>query len=239
MAFAAKDFGGLIRWFKSSLAPGSDPVEHVPHHNVDNAPTLEVLLAAIRDRLGPTLGTAADAVVAAVARAQTLAAMQLFNGTTFDLARGSIANGLLVDVSRLPTAIQTALDAIRDRLPVGGTATEATLGTCATALANILAALTVVDAYIAEIVSAGTTPVAFGSQAVKAPVHILIDPAMTGTLTIDDGADGGAGAVVLGWDNVNSHHLPEHVFYVANLNQLRYTFSVNAGTSKFTVSTGI
>lgn len=45
---------------------------------------------------------AADGVATAVARTQVVAALQMFNGATFDRVRGDVANGIDVDVTRLP-----------------------------------------------------------------------------------------------------------------------------------------
>lgn len=83
--------------------------------------------------------------------------------------------------------------------------------------------------YIDHVASADTSAHAFGSQAVKTPVTIVVDPTTTGTVTIDDGV---AGGVKL--DAVNR----SGVFFCSNLSQLRYTFSVNAGTEGFGLSCG-
>lgn len=60
-------------------------------------------LVEIRDKLGAIAAIAAHGVALAIARMQTLAAIQMFNGTTLDLVTGDTANGVDVDVTRLPS----------------------------------------------------------------------------------------------------------------------------------------
>ncbi len=178
--------------------------------------------AAILAKFGDLIAAGADALANTLDQMTVGAFGYFFNGTTWDRMRGDTTNGLDVDVTRsaLPT----------------GAASESTLAAISATLTSMLAVLTVSDAFVTSITAANTSANTFGSQVVKAPVHITIATGMTGTLTIDDGD---AGAMVLRWDNTNGQHNPTGVFYVANLSQLRYTFSVNAGTESFSLSTGI
>ncbi len=59
-------------------------------------------LENILEKLGALAAAAADAVANTLDRTNTLASLMLFNGTTWDRARGDIPNGLDVDVTRLP-----------------------------------------------------------------------------------------------------------------------------------------
>lgn len=165
------------------------------------------------------LAAGADATANTTNQIVEAAFAYLFNGATWDRMRGDTTNGLDVDVTR-------------SALP-SGASTSAKQDTMITHLATIAAALTITDAYVTSIASADTAAHAFGSQVVVAPVTITIAKAMTGTLTIDDGD---AGAVVMQWDTTDGKHYPSHTFHVANLSQLRYTFSVNAGTEIFYIS---
>lgn len=83
--------------------------------------------------------------------------------------------------------------------------------------------------YIEAVPSADLAPHQLSSQVVKAPVFLRGGPDMTGSVTISDGTHPG---VVL----KKGDALPVHV---TNLNQITYTFSVNAGTEKLQVSTGV
>jgi hypothetical protein len=169
--------------------------------------------------LGALLGTLAHAQPLAAARTQVAAALQFFNGASLDMAPGDITNGLDVDVTRLPTAAQGALDSM------------------VAALGSILTALTGATPYVLSIAAANTTPNAFPDRTVKVPVHIHLSKG-SAPVTIDDGVAGGAGALTLEWDDVNGHHQPFAVFYVSNLNQLRYTFSSAAGGNSLSLSSG-
>ena len=55
---------------------------------------------------------ASDGLSSATVGLVTRAFGYFFNGTSWDRARGDVTNGLAVDVTRVPTALQTALDAI-------------------------------------------------------------------------------------------------------------------------------
>ncbi len=157
-----------------------------------------------------------DGTATAIARTQVVAALQMFNGATFDRVRGTTLNGLLVDVSRLPAAIQSALD------------------TMVTRLTEIRDQQIVTSSITLAVPSADTALHAFASQAVKTPVTLSIRKG-TSPVTINDGSGTDS---VLEWDDVNGHHTFMKTFYVSNLSQLSYQFSAHNGTQVIEVQAG-
>ena len=97
--------------------------------------------------------------------------------------------------------------------------------------ASLNALLTVASPVGGQVASADTAENAFAAQAVKTPVTISLASGVTGTLTIRN--SGGDVLAVLEWEDTNKHHNPTVVLNAANMNQLTYQFSVNAGTEIF------
>lgn len=88
--------------------------------------------------------------------------------------------------------------------------------------------------WIDTVASADTSAHVYGyatslSQVVKAPVFVHTPDTLTGIVTISDGTRPGMTLI-------KNQSAP---FYVTNLNQLTYQFSVNAGTEKFSISAGV
>jgi hypothetical protein len=190
---------GILVRFKSTTTGSGDTLEHTKHEIVDN---LGALSANLPD----------DVEALAVNRTQVVAALRLLDTTLnggaggMVRARGTVANGLAADVTRMPAAhtnaqaaILAVLEQIRDQQAITQMIIE-TYGFADTAqhvLPDVPCKMQI--------------------------VHIVLPVNFVGSLSVTD-ANGGTD--VLSWDATDARrHRSEGVFYAANFNQIRVTQS--------------